>query len=1592
MSYSPQRTSPPSSNSPSRQLQSYQQHLQHQQQQQQQQHQQQQLLQYQQYQQHQQQQQQQHLQSLAVWSPSVPTSSLPPSSPSSPSASQGPVNISGPLDLKTSAPQPILPPVKNTLPPPRPGGSPSRSASLRRQLSQNSSRPHGASSSQSQTHSSNDLTDDNNGRSQDPYNHSSSTMVDGVGAEHRPSSSFNSNSPQYSGYSRTLPSTPGSASGSGSSSAHSSGYFDGSKSGAQPDSSSLLSVQSSPGLQRSNSKVNYSSPLLRSHSRSGGSSPASSPSQSLKRQTSILKNGSKDAPYLSSSKSLHSVSETLNQSWEPSGPPNSAGALSSTSGSPPASGGQHSSLSQFGSASNLRAIATAAAAAASAAQGQDLSAQEAAQSTSTSAPTPAHAQSGGPGSHGATTGGDATGTAQPLSPQQELKDQEASHAVARDSANYKVLVPPSPVVSPRVGPTAGGGNQNTFNFLNSDPTLSRSSSRRRMAPPIQVPSPQQQQQQQQQQHQQQYYQQHQHQQPHPTSALASTGLTSPVSPGRRHPYHRWENVLPHNQSAGDMPAQSSREFGQGQGQDQQEDGDYEDEGGNDDTDGDVLSGPEDQGGHRRRQHSRQRSGVDDDVPFTPTRSAPQPPNFTGAVQPNARQAEIAHIMYIQQQQALFLQEKAMNPPLRAKTSNGNLSGGGSDSSKPKRKASRHRKQISVISEPKLLSSTNQIKTVPIVRPADQSDNEDAGMKSEYTSGGEGIKSTVRRMRKAVRHAANGVFNDDDSDREEALGSKSDAEKKGGLKQLKALKSKLAKKLHRPSHGGTSSSSRMDNHGSAENTEGENSRAPVQFFSEDNLRARYLAQEQQGGLSLAGAGASLRRSNTTRDNTAGPSVTFKRPGAAPGEGDKQEYDSADGQGAESGMGAKTALSPEEQEEKDAAMKAKMTKFGSRTFDKEEMMEVKDGTGESFFVPRWDMDPRADELGSSKSVISVQSSKKLERSASSSTATSTKTNKLATSIAERLQGAAVAEEGVDHGTVSNDTMGVVKDEAAHEPITGADEDATIADKTDHSAQDAKEKPLVDPKLIRGESASEIQSPALQAEQETSTAPSSSGDSEQGSVHSGPVSVASTSEPHSRASVLSEASNGSSVGGIVVAQVLTRQSSMRRNFKRPNKGESTENDNVKPEVGTSSDHREFTADQQLPHFGLGISLPSPSGEAQPVASDEVLGGESDEKQLPPLPHDGQPEASSVDPKPLGIMTVRPLSPIRRGTAQSGKTSSIASVSSALSSPSTPPVGGGASSASLPVDASLAQETATRTGVERKSSQTNPKLGLRALSLSGFSLPQAPTSPLPSPSLPLNPLSNVAPPTAPFPGVLTRQGSHLTERASIRSMYADSIYDCYDYDSASDYENVAGEDASRGSRQGSFSSPQAFEDRSSTFIVSLDAPKEEQEYEMGREIEDAATTHSAVAEGASDLGTTSTTSVSATAAERADVSIVAVALNNEAESSKRSSSTSNTEETESEADGSVAGAQDVPPVIRLRGPRGSSKEEIMVVFSDEEHHVLYEELPTAVPYRMSMAMTTVPVDPIGVAAPVSSENGLLHPAPRAILCVRVAMAPLAH
>ncbi|KAG0041447.1 hypothetical protein BGZ83_001793 [Gryganskiella cystojenkinii] len=1480
-------------NSPTRQMQDYQQYKQqhhHQQQQQQ------------------QQQppfspQQQHLQSLAVWSPSVPAHA--PSGPSSPSppSSSGSLNISGPLDLRTHGPHPILPPVKNALPPPSRPGTSSRATSLRRQLSQNGIRQQSSSSSLNQSYSSNP---DNSAYHPPMPDHHSQQQQQQQQYQQQDSLNYSSThssastSPMPSPYLRTPSSVQGGPNnnngGNNGGSANLNDYFETRTQHQQDSSSSLLSASSSSpsspgggsgGLQRSNSKVNYSSPLLRSHSRSGSpsspSSPALSPSHSpapssgpLKRQASILKNGSKDAPYLSSGRGngyLGVNQESLNHAWEPS-PPSSFVAPSAAAGTNPASGvaspsssGPPSALSHYGSASNLRAMATnaaASAAASSAAAANSASAKstESQEQGSSSAGSAAHE---GLGPVGVQVSPE-NESLQPTQSHQELLDRETIHVPNSDSQNYKVPVPPSPIVSPRMAPSAAPNN---FNFLNSDPTLQRSASRsRRMAPPIQVGAG--------------------GQPPLPQSAMSPTSMTSPTSPGRRLP--RWENL---------MPSQ-----GQGHGQDHHEDGDYEDEGLNDDTDGgDALSGTEDQIERRRR---RQRSGSD--TPFTPTRSAPPPPNLNGGGIPNSRQAEIAHIMYIQQQQALFLQEKAMNPPLRTKGSNGNLSGGNSDSAKPSKKGSRHRKQISVISVPKLVSSTNQVKTVPIVRPADQSDNEDTGARSEYTSGGEGIKNTVRRMRKAVRRAADGVFHDDDSDREDAVGSKSDAEKKGGLKQLRALKSKLAKKLHRPSHGG---SSRHDQNETSEQGGEDGSRGPVQFFSEDNLRARYLQQEQMGGNSLAAAGAALRRSNTTRDTGSGaPMSMYRRRG---GNGDKEEYEAVE-------EGNDEDVDQTQETEEDAAKKARMAKFGSRTFDKDEMMEVKDGTGESFFVPRWDFDPRADELGSSKSVISVQSSKKLDRSPSTSTVTSNNATKPAASIAGRLQGATVeeneAEEKKDTSTETKD----VKDtqEGSLSPIS-------ISPVVNKNTEDVDEDPSSPKKLTWGDSILESAVKPSESEEQQTTTENADEQSEPGNSTSN-----SSTSASARASVISEASsNVSSVGGVVVAQVLTRQSSMKRNFRRPDKDEKTiPEEKAMPEEPIAQERPQ----QLAAHFGLGISLPAPAIEhkekVEVPMSTVQPGSPIFDKKLPPIPQEAlEDSVDSSSNKPYSPMTIRPLSPIRRNTTNSGRSDSIASLSSTLSTPTTPPATAPLSVS--PLEVQLSQEASAKTNLERKVSQS--RASLRTLPLGSFTLPKAPTSPLPSPSLGASPApiatsltpqgSGATPPTTshPFPAILARSGSNLAERASIRSMYADSIYDCYDYDSASEYESqIDGNHLASLSRQGSFNTPATSSATETAFNTA--------------EI---------------------TTALDNMAA--AVVSTSAASMPSESGVAKESIALFVTEAPQQQQDTSVVIAQeDQAPIIRPRQPAEPKEEET------EEHHVLYEDLPKAVPYRMSM-MTTVAVESTG-------------------------------
>ena len=166
------------------------------------------------------------------------------------------------------------------------------------------------------------------------------------------------------------------------------------KTNGNASDSTSLSVGSS--LQRSNSKVNYSSPLLRSHSRSGSSnpSPTQSPSPSpspLKRNVSILKNGPKDAAYLSSNMQL-------NQAWEPAGP----NAIATPSSPPPLSsltsgGYTPHALAHYGSASNLRA-AVAATRSHEASVHAHANAQ--AQAQAQAQPSQAHAPSQGPGAPG----------------------------------------------------------------------------------------------------------------------------------------------------------------------------------------------------------------------------------------------------------------------------------------------------------------------------------------------------------------------------------------------------------------------------------------------------------------------------------------------------------------------------------------------------------------------------------------------------------------------------------------------------------------------------------------------------------------------------------------------------------------------------------------------------------------------------------------------------------------------------------------------------------------------------------------------------------------------------------------------------------------------------------------------------------------------------------------------------------------------------------------------------------------------------------------------------------------------------------------
>lgn len=354
----------------------------------------------------------------------------------------------------------------------------------------------------------------------------------------------------------------------------------------------------------------------------------------------------------------------------------------------------------------------------------------------------------------------------------------------------------------------------------------------------------------------------------------------------------------------------------------------------------------------------------------------------------------------------------------------------------------------------------------------------------------------------------------------------------------------------------------------------------------------------------------------------------------------------------------------------------------------------------------------------------------------------------------------------------------------------------------------------------------------------------------------------------------------------------------------------------------------------------------------------------------------------KPMVPLTIRPLSPIRRNTANSAT-----SMSSVLSSPSSPPANHRTISpldtAAVQLDAESAQAglaggsssqykySATVTAA----SPTSPTkvTSLRSnMSFGAFSLSQGPTSPLPSPSIPTTSGAESASPSAtpfPFPAVLARQGSHLAERASIRSMYADSIYDCYDYDSGSEYDT---QDLAGLARQESFRSSQHIVEgqQQETIVVAestLIAPipvvpqiphEVVEEVVVARSIEEPASAN-----------TTAAVMTPASKIEAESVATVVVSLNNEVEQTQ-------TQVPESAKVGSTtSGATPIAPspdmelpVIRLRGTAagtaGGDNRDSQAL--KEEHHILFEDIPKAVPYRMSM-MTTVPVDPVGVAASLS-------------------------
>jgi hypothetical protein len=214
---------------------------------------------------------------------------------------------------------------------------------------------------------------------------------------------------------------------------------------------------------------------------------------------------------------------------------------------------------------------------------------------------------------------------------------------------------------------------------------------------------------------------------------------------------------------------------------------------------------------------------------------------------------------------------------------------------------------------------------------------------------------------------------------------------------------------------------------------------------------------------------------------------------------------------------------------------------------------------------------------------------------------------------------------------------------------------------------------------------------------------------------------------------------------------------------------------------------------------------------------------------------------------------------------------------------------------------------------------------------------------------------------------------------MYADSIYDCYDYDSGSEYDS---QDFAGLSRQESFRSSQHIveEQHQETTIVAKSSviapiavapqvPRETvEEVVVARSIEEPV------------IVTTNTTLMAASKTEAESVATVIVSLKNEAEQTQTQVPESvETGSTTSNATSSAPRPDMELPVIRLRGAAaaaaaaaaagtagGDNNQSRDSQALKEEHHILFEDIPKAVPYRMSM-MTTVPVDPVGVAASLS-------------------------